>query len=231
MSAKRIQPDGWAISPEMLAFRISRSGDELAKVFDQMLQSCDKYIVYQHEADDEISRTHVHGLIEGCKVSTDTLKNWVKKALDVKAFPKTDWSFVTELQGKPVTEDFITYMSKGTLSPIRSSWDEARVDELKNKWSDEYVTRGMKRQFKIVQMLTPQEAKKTYNQMIDDIDGRIGDRDDDRHILEQIVKYVNEKRLIIGRYKIRDMYDTIRCRRKPSTYVGDLMAMCGFKCL
>lgn len=229
MSAKRIAEEAGTLSDQMLAIRVSRPYSELVGVFDRIKDACDKYIVYQHDADEEIARDHVHGLIVGCKVSTDTLKNWVKKELRVSAFPKTDWSFVTELQGSPVNDQFITYMAKGHLDPVRSTWDTEEVARLKSLWKDDYSKRGLKRQYKIVEMLTPAEAKKTYNQMLDDIQARLQDRDDDRYILEQIVRYANEKRLIVGRYKIRDMYDTLRSRIKPSTYIADLAAMCGFK--
>lgn len=222
------EEDG-AAGDQMLAFRVSRPYKELIGVFDRMKDACDKYIVYQHDADEEITRTHVHGLCVGIKVSTDTLKNWIKKELKTSAFPKTDWSFVTELQGKPVNEQFITYMAKGHLEPVRSTWDNDEVLRLRGEWSDEYRTRGMKRQYKIIHMVTPQEAKKTYNQMINEIHIRLEENYSDDNILRTLIRYVNEKQLIVGRYKIRDMFDTIKCRTKPDTYAQDLAQLCGFK--
>lgn len=229
MSAKRIQPEDSMSDAIMLAIRVSRPYKDLVGVFDRIKDSCDKYIVYQHGADGKTARDHVHALVVGCTVSTDTMKNWIKKELGVSAFPRNDWSFATQLQKKPVTKEFITYMSKGHLSPVMSNWDEAEVIYLRGMWTDEYRTKGMKRQYKIVHMITPQEAKKTYNQMLTEIHVRLGDDYTDNHILKTIVSYANEKQLIIGRYKVRDMFDTIRSRIKPDSYIQDLAQLCYFK--
>lgn len=72
-------------------------------------------VVYQHDADEDVSRTHVHALVLRPQVSIDTMKRWIKQSLGVEDMPKSDWSFKNGCD-----RNFITYMSKGKLEPVQS---------------------------------------------------------------------------------------------------------------
>ena len=116
------------------AIRITAAYDDLKGYVEKMAEVCDKLVVYEHT---DVSRIHIHAYVENVTVSSDTLKNWVKKCLGVVAFPKSDWSFVTQLQGEEVKPMFITYMSKGVLRPkfIKGISTED-VDAYRLKWED-----------------------------------------------------------------------------------------------
>lgn len=83
---------------------------------EEFFSSLDRAVVYQHDADEEVSRTHIHALVE-TSVSTDTLKNRLTKIIG-KRLPKTDWAFTQKIKHNPVEDRFITYMSKGKLEPV-----------------------------------------------------------------------------------------------------------------
>lgn len=134
----------------MFAVRITRSFDELKPFFDKVVSKHPNsvLVVYQHDADEEISRTHIHALMENVNPSTDTLKRWVKEALGVSEFSRYDWAFPA-LKNR----DFITYMSKGKLEPslihnisveevtaFRAKWVEHRVVTSSEKEKREDVT-------------------------------------------------------------------------------------------
>lgn len=113
-----------------IAFRVSSSYDSLTDFITKLSEVSEKVIIYQHDA----TRIHIHGLVQDCRISTDTMKNWIKKCLNVKSFPKSDWSF------KSVDDDYgkyITYMSKGKLSPMYvKEFDDEFVEQCRNEWVD-----------------------------------------------------------------------------------------------
>lgn len=98
-------------------------------------EELDKSVVYEHNADEEVNRTHIHALIE-TELSTDTLKLRIRKCLGYKP-TRSDWAF-SEKVGKPLTpvEDrFITYMSKGTLQPkYLKGFTQDECDKYKALW-------------------------------------------------------------------------------------------------
>lgn len=208
----------------MLAFRISSSYDDLISFCDKLSRNSDKLIVYEHDA----SRVHVHGLVSNCKVSTDTLKNWVKTALSVDTFPKSDWSFITkDKQGNNVNDSFITYMSKGQLDPkCVYGYDLDEVSQYKMQWKP--IVRSTKVQY-ILKQENPHEAKKRQIDMVDEICRRV---DSQKITLgEDIVKVIcdvvyRENRTIVGRYKIRDYFDIVVYRTQPDTFIRQITSLC-----
>lgn len=116
------------------AVRVSYTYAELVEVFNKLSEVCDKIAVYEHDA----SRKHIHAVLRGCRVSTDTIKNWIKKALNVNV-KKTDWSFKTTYgeDHKPVDDEFIKYMSKGKLEPkYKKGYDDLEIASFREKWQD-----------------------------------------------------------------------------------------------
>jgi len=112
------------------AVRITRPYKDLVEFFDRF----ETAVVYQHDADTEVKRTHCHALLIGVSVSTDTMKNWVTKSIGLRP-SKSDWAFVSKLKSKPITEDFITYMSKGKLEPSYiKGFTQEQIDSYKCKW-------------------------------------------------------------------------------------------------
>lgn len=113
----------------MIALRVSRCYDELKTFFDR--PELNSAIVFQHDADEDVSRTHVHALIPDKKVSIDTLKRWIKSDLGVDEFSRYDWSFKNGAD-----MDFITYMSKGKLKSVQNKVYTNVEDRYRSKWVD-----------------------------------------------------------------------------------------------
>lgn len=212
----------------MIAFRITRTYDKLEQFVQKLSDHCTKLIVYQHDADEEIARDHIHGLVTECTVSTDTLKNWIKNVINCKQFPKSDWSFIAkDKQGNPVNDSFITYMSKGILQPrYVKGYDDDVIEQFRLHWKP--LTMKYKFQY-VTKPETQKEAKKRQIDMIDDIckivkgNGLVLTSDIIKVICDVI--YVKNN-TICGRYKIRDYYDIVRYRTQPESFVKQLTNLC-----
>lgn len=113
-----------------IAFRITNPYIELVSFITKLEEVSNKLIVYEHDA----SRTHIHGLVLGCKITTDTMKNWIKKCLNVKTYVKTDWSFKTADDGY---DKYITYMSKGKFDcKHNKGFEDEYIDQCRKSWID-----------------------------------------------------------------------------------------------
>jgi len=108
---------------ESYAIRITRDYETLNPWINDLVSfsTTGRLVVYQHDADDEVSRTHCHLLLKDVKrntATTVTLKRRLAK-LTNQEYAVCDWSFKTTYGEKktPVDDAFISYMSKGSLSP------------------------------------------------------------------------------------------------------------------
>lgn len=209
---------------KMLAFRVTVSYDSVVKFVDKLSDHSEKLIIYEHDA----SRIHIHGLVTDCKVSTDTLKNWIKNALNVTKFSKSDWSFITQTkQGDPVDDNFITYMSKGILQPrfVKGYTDDV-IEQFKSNWKP--ITPKTKVQY-VLKQENPHQAKLRQNDMIDEICRRV---DSQKLVLaEDIVNCIcevvyRENKTVTGRYKIRDYYDMVMYRTNKSAFIHQIVNLC-----
>lgn len=113
-------------------------------------------IVYQHDADEEVSKTHVHLGLYGCEVKSEALKRmWADAPGKGNEF--WSWKEATEDSGK-----YLTYMSKGTLRPVfvknfspdiversRQAWVEPVLGNDKSRDQSESVIREIMDYFKV----------------------------------------------------------------------------------
>lgn len=90
------------------AVRVTRSASALSKVYEKLDSQCESVIVYEHPDEGNV---HCHMLLLVCEVSTDTLKNYIRKV--VGNVERTEWSFKSGAD-----KDFISYMSKGKYDPV-----------------------------------------------------------------------------------------------------------------
>jgi len=117
------------------ALRISRDSSEIQAVFDDWAKVSGKLLVYRHDADEEVNRTHCHFLIEECTIGT---AEGLRKRVKHMGFNgNKDWAF-TEA---PITDEqrdkYITYMTKGHLDPVyNKGYDPVYLEERKNAWVD-----------------------------------------------------------------------------------------------
>lgn len=214
------------------AIRISYSYEQLKPVFVKLQECTDRLVVYEHQA----NRVHVHGLLINCKVSTDTLKNYVKRTLGTESVPKSDWSFKTLFEGNPVDDNFIIYMSKGDLQPAHvHNYELECLEQYRLKWENrsDYVkkkTRDMV-QYKL-KIENPREAKIRINVMMDMVKQRVKENGlkRPRDVLEVIrqVVYI-ECKTVVGRYKIRDFYDYVMADADKDTWLANMEKLISYE--
>lgn len=213
-----------------IAIRISNSFHELRQFCDQLVLCCDKVVIYEHEA----SRVHIHGLLINCKVSTDTLKNYVKRTLSITSYPKSDWSFKTLHEGGNVNDDFIVYMSKGSIEPrFVKGYTDSEIELYRSKWveKERFVKKKQLTQYKI-KVENPKEAKLRQNEMMEMVRQRCKERHvtQPRQILEVIRDVVyRECHTIVGRYKIRDFYDYVVSGVREETWLDNMEKLISFR--
>lgn len=206
----------------MLSIRITFPYDKLKTVFSKIKEVSDKVVVYQHDA----TRIHIHALVVGLRVSTDTLKNWTRK--EVGQVAKTDWSFTAAQD-----EKFITYMSKGTLAPVFvSGYDMDQLDLFRSQWVAQPRKNKELIQYRL-KIENPREQRLRQDQMMQMIAQRY--KEEVQHhepsvllrIIRQVV--VIENKTVLGRYKARDYYDSITAIVYPETWVDKMENFVAFR--
>lgn len=201
-----------------LSIRVSRSYDEIKEWVEAITAT--SLIAYQHDADDEVSRTHVHMMVIETTIKPDALKARYKTLYG--NIDKTDWSFSSGYKddGKvmPITvessQKFITYMSKGHLTPVRSvGHDPAAILRLTQEWKEpkkQLVTKGGK--FVRVTEDVPDKPRKTKRTLIEIMLDRGKDAnlayDDTQGILRMIRDVLVENNEVVGMYKVMEYYDS-----------------------
>lgn len=200
------------------------SSHEILPVCESITSVCERVIGYEHN---DVGNVHVHMILIGCKVSTDTLKNYIKKSGKVPARAGNPfWSFKTA--DAPV--DALPYMSKGVYEPfIVKEFTEQEIADAKAKgYMPERKTGKYQTKLQYIVRETSSEAKKRKNDLIKEmlleLDGHQCinlEYHIDEVIVKVIVKVLNDNNVIFGRYTVRDYYDTI-CSRK---YTGNFIDM------
>lgn len=226
--------------------RISRDYNALAGLLEIVRNECDVLVVYEHEQDEEVSRTHVHFYIEGFTLTIQALKDRVRKHLLEDKFPKGDWSFKEKNKdGSSVNPQCITYMSKGDLTPkMVKGISREEIDAYTSQWVER--PKGTKYQTRLAFTTreTPAEAKKRKNDLIKEMMLALEEFKQTKDFvndlgniyyypsqscLEVIVRVLNENNQVFGRYQVRDYYDTIMSRLNTKDFIGSLRSICTFQ--
>ena len=214
------------------SIRISREYSELESWI-KGLNNVPYIVVYEHH---DGARIHCHMLFKDCPVKTTTLKAQIVKAIGKVA--KTDWSFITEYQGNPVDDKVIIYFSKGSLEPVfRKGFTQEAINDCKEQWVVKATNpRGP----------SPKNHKVTYNKIIEEIiaeykeyetKDRVVTFDEFGHMHKSpkhlsipvlVLKYLRRYDIVCGRYKMRDLVDTIHNRIEDTGFEKNFMQMCEF---
>ena len=110
-------------------FRISRSYDAIKPTIDSFFKECSHLALYQHDADEEVARTHVHGVCMGFDAKqVKTFRSRVQKAFDLEP---ADYA-CGDIGPKP-----FQYCSKGRYDPLEfRGWTREYIDERKSEGFD-----------------------------------------------------------------------------------------------
>lgn len=213
--------------------RVSMPYEDLKEAFQLIADEVEKLVVYQHEADEDVNRTHCHFYVV-YPHSTDTLKNRFKRTLPTTSKRGNSlWAFNTEykeyhtLKVIPVGPSCITYMSKGVLEPsMMKGFTQAEIDEYKSGWVEQPVKRSYQTKLQYIVKETPSEAKKRKNDLIAEMLTELKDHIPvnleyhvDEKVVRTIIKILNDNNIIFSRYTIRDYYDTICSRAFTEKFI------------
>jgi len=210
------------------AFRISVEYDLCSKEMLEYLEPLsDKLIVYEHEADDDVARTHIHGLIMGCSRSDDTLRNNLFKKIYTKNYELKS-TYKTKTGTNPVDDKYITYMSKGKLDPkYIKGYSQEEIAIYKSQWKDMTISKYGRIE------LTPKEegkpkamtrfafvmhcAERYSEEMLKFIEevGVQTHRYDRRLATQIIILECMKNHQALGFYKIVDIVDSIQMVVQP----------------
>lgn len=96
---------------------------------------CRSLIVYQHDADAEVSKTHVHIGLVGTEVKHEALKRmWVDcpgKGNEFWSWKEWQYDVVTDMN----YDKYLSYMSKGCLAPVFiKNFSEELVENSRQSW-------------------------------------------------------------------------------------------------
>jgi len=180
--------------------RVSRSWDEIFDWLDAI--EADKKIIYEHEADEEVQRTHIHMYIENPKLKDDALKTSFKKAYNPTDKGNTLWSWKSANVDEVMK--IITYMSKGTLVPkFAKGFDIKDIEKATESFQAPKLVDG-----KFVRVVK-EVAKATKREMLEQMRSRMSGTDTTRDILRIVRKVLMSNNEVIGQYKMMDYYDSL----------------------
>jgi len=215
------------------AFRITSAYDVIQESLKEMIDSleCSKVAIYQHDADDEVKRTHIHGLLMGCNRGEDTIRNkFFKGKYDASDYELKQKYKVKEGLEKikrsyPVDDKYIIYMSKGVYESVFfKGYIQEELDMYKSLWKNH----NEKKQE--VEKEKSAKPKNIYEECQEIVNQKLPKRTahvmsavmvwdyDDQEIVDAIILWANEHHKAINQYKVRDYYDCILMRQKPMKY-------------
>lgn len=193
--------------------RVSVCYADMSGVVHDWSETCEKMVVYQHDADKEVPRTHLHFLMINCKhKSPEALKRKFHSRVETALEANELWAWTHKDFPNP-DEGFIPYMTKGHIAPVfvknfspteletaRTQWVEPPPKE---KVSDKEDTKKPK--------------KKTRRELVDIISARYKAIDKKHDLLDRIadeitkivIDVLNEEKMIFRRSKVQEYRDTV----------------------
>ena len=73
------------LSPDLF-IRISHPWETVKLFVEKIEDKCTSVAVYQHDADEDVSRTHCHMVLKGIQLCRKQVLNYMKDSLDLKGY-------------------------------------------------------------------------------------------------------------------------------------------------
>lgn len=202
--------------------RLSRPYDEIKSWVESL--AAPRVLAVQHDADDEVSRTHTHILIVASPVEALALKHKLERMCG--KFTKGDWAFP-----KLKDDDFnhiAVYMSKGKHDYSMMKGFDFDWDNIKSQWIEPTKTQTqLDKNGSVIKI-----DKMKQSQMIDRVNLLLKEDNDYSidNMLDKIRKvFIKENQCIVGRYKTRDIVDTLMAINEPSEWKTSLKRICEYR--
>lgn len=186
-----------------LAIRISMDYESIKEWINGV--ECEKMLVYQHDADDTVNRTHVHLLIIKPEKKPDALKTRYVKMYNPTEKGNSLWSW----KSTDINSDvYITYMTNGHLEPmLNKGYNVEELKVLKDKWINPKTTNVELVDGKLVRSVKT-VVKKTKREMLEQMRSGLSDSSTTRDILKELRKVLINNNEVVGQYKMMDYYDS-----------------------
>lgn len=142
---------------------------------------------------------------------------------------RTSWSFKRSYKVNGVTKDvdlsFIIYMSKGKYEPVFNH-NVPNTSEYRDAWIEKHKVQSDIRDFTNSDR---KEDQKTRWEMLQEIKRRMSlfhYEPSPTQLIETIVDVFRHNRVIMSRYKVRDMYDSYMAYERPAAFIYELTNLC-----
>lgn len=224
-----------------IQFRISREYKDVSGVVVSVFEKCEKGFVFQHPADEDVNRVHIHGYLFNPTICRKTLSEQIAKKLNLKG----NSDFATgDRAGKSKNILDISgaycYGSKwSTIAPqFIKNISPDLVDELKNysrKMGSQYniARNSVTNEITIIKEIKT-KSKPTQYQHVITIVNRINELHPDlqskslterqRTVFDMVYSYFQQNELFMGKYKQLDFLDNVLLRLGDTDYKNTLFA-------
>ena len=192
-----------------IAFRISLPFSDIN--LDALYDLCDKVAIYEHPADANVKRSHIHGLLLGCKRKEDTIRNKFFK--DKYEYSMKSTYKNCKEQIVKVDIGFMTYMSKGKYEPsFLKGITMVEADYYNSLWNAPKQTKVLVA-FNGHLIAQPENIttrkKLTKRQLIDVMMEKYKPEASTESVLILIRECLIAHNEVLGRWKCMDFYDAL----------------------
>jgi len=225
-----------------IQFRIHRAWCDVSGVMVSLLEKCEKGFVFQHEQDEEVARTHVHGYMFDTTVSRKTLSEQISKKLNLKGntdFQTSDkcgrkdprpidlsgaWVYGSKFATTEVsyTKNISTELLD-ELQACASNWTFHKIASKSAPTSELVVLKEIKVKTKPTQYQHVTEVVKLINDVHPDLISKPFS-EKRRCIFEVTYKYFQDQQLFMGKFKQLDFLDMVLMKWGCSEYKNILFA-------
>lgn len=196
------------------AIRITRSNCDISGVYDKFASVSTMVVVYEHPDEGNV---HVHMLVMGCKVGTDTLKNYIRK--EIGTVSAKDWSFKAK-----ANKDFIAYMSKGKYDPVYVH--DISADEISVFKAQGYDKKNIRLEDGKFIKPVKEVVKKTKRELVELMVSTIDLNGTTRDVMNGIKKVLVKHNQVIGNYKVIEFYDAVMMYGNDEKWLDRVVYMC-----
>lgn len=184
----------------------------------------DKQLICQHEADENIPRTHCHIALIDVKVGAEAIRKMVTERGFGGRGQYGIHTVAKESKQPYDLEKLAVYMIKGDVGVIkRSSYDERQHRNWAAQWVHkitELTTKGGK----LVRESPAEKKIPTKFELVNLMRARINSNvTDTTEIITEIRKVLVEHKIIIGAWKVMDYYDAFMMYDRPVSFIKGIV--------
>jgi len=213
---------------EVLQVVLHKSYDTIKGIVEWLKENTQQYLIGEHPADEQISTTHCHILVEGLKVTRESLRKVV-----VKHSPGRGQNFTSALTEKeriPYERNFLgRYIIKGNVNHCKStSFDDIQIA----LWASQWISYKSVLSTDQVVVTTVQKPTKKANTIFQDCEEIIARLpftsrelmeleptvEQRTNIVKEIISWANEKRKALHSIQVMNYYDNVLKAGVPDYY-------------